>query len=57
MVREADRYRLLPKLLEDHDFHETRLENLIDVYANEMAPITAAVKAVERAKENGAGHR
>ena len=49
VVREADRYRLLPKLLEDHDFHETRLENLIDVYANEMAPITAAVKAVERA--------
>jgi len=51
VVREADRYRFLPKLLEDHGFHETRLENLIDVYANEMAPITAAVKAVERAME------
>ncbi len=48
---ESDRYRLLPKLLEVHDFHEVRLENLVSVYANEMAPVIAAVKSVERAIE------
>ena len=49
IVAESDRYRFLSKLLEDHDFHEVRLENLVAVYANEMAPISAAVKAVEEA--------
>ncbi|MEE9240547.1 MAG: alpha/beta fold hydrolase, partial [bacterium] len=49
IARESDRYRFLPSLLENHDFHEVRLKNLVSIYANEMAPVAAAVKSVERA--------
>ena len=41
--------RLRPKLLEENDFDRVRLENLIAVYANEVAPVAAVGKAVERA--------
>ncbi len=43
------RYHILPKLCEESRFDEIRLENLVMVYANEMAPIRAARDAVEKA--------
>ncbi len=42
-------YHILPKLCEESRFDEIRLENLVMVYANEMAPIRAARGAVEKA--------
>ena len=47
------RYRFLPKLLEEHAHHEVRLENLVTVYANEVAPVKAARRAVEQAVKSG----
>lgn len=44
-----DRYRFLPKLRQDFSYHEVRLENMVTVYANEVAPVTAACKAVDQA--------
>jgi len=38
---EGDYYHFLPKLLQEHDFDEIRLENLIAVYDNEAEPIRA----------------
>ena len=32
-------YKFLPKLKEEHGFDEVRLENLVEVYANEVAPL------------------
>lgn len=49
--RETGRYRFLPKLLQEHDIDDIRIENLISVYANEMAPITAARQAVDAARK------
>lgn len=46
---DAECYRLLPKLREQQGFHRVRLENPIAVYANEMAPVAAAVRAVDQA--------
>lgn len=46
---ENNDYVFLPKLRQDHGFHEVRLENIISVYANEMAPIAGARKAVQAA--------
>jgi dicarboxylate--CoA ligase PimA len=45
----ADRYRFLPRLLEEHEWHRIRLENPICVYANEVAPVAAALRAVDQA--------
>jgi len=39
-------YRFLPKLLKDHGFDQVRLENPVEVYANEVAPIQPALAAV-----------
>lgn len=36
---EGEHYHFLPKLLQEHDFDEIRLENLIAVYDNEAEPI------------------
>lgn len=47
-----DRYRFLPKLRQAHGFHEMRLENVIAVYANEIAPIPGACQAVDAAIAN-----
>jgi acyl-CoA synthetase (AMP-forming)/AMP-acid ligase II/esterase/lipase len=47
-------YRFLPKLRQAPSFHETRLENVVIVYANEMAPVGAACRAVEQAIETEA---
>lgn len=44
-----DRYRFLPKLCAKQGFHEVRLENMITVYANEIAPVLGACKAVDDA--------
>lgn len=44
-----DRYRLLPKLLHEHEFDEIRIENVIAVYANEVEPISGIADAVKRA--------
>ena len=45
----TDHYRFLPRLLEEHGLHRIRLQNPISVYANELAPVAAAVRAVEQA--------
>ncbi len=50
--KENGRYRFLPKLRQEHEFDEVRLENLISVYANEMAPIAPAVAAVKKAVDD-----
>ncbi len=42
-------YRFLPKLHQEHAFDQVRLENLISVYANEVAPIAAIRRAVDEA--------
>ena len=47
-----EEYRFLPKLREEHAFHETRLENPIIVYANEARPVTSACQAVRNALDN-----
>ncbi len=44
-----DTYRFLPKLLDDHEFDEVRVENPVLVYVNEAGPISALRHAVERA--------
>ncbi len=49
IARDVQTYRFLPKLCEEQDFDEIRMENPIDVYANEMAPVTSARDAVEKA--------
>ncbi len=43
------KYKFLPKLQQEHSFHEVRLENPISVYANEIAPLTEACRAVDQA--------
>ncbi len=43
-----DEYRFLPKLFEGHDFDTIRMENLIAVYANEIAPLPFIRKIAER---------
>ncbi|MCW8944760.1 MAG: alpha/beta fold hydrolase [Sedimenticola sp.] len=37
---EGDRYLFMPKLCQDHEFDQIRLENMIEVYANEARPVT-----------------
>lgn len=43
------KYRFLPKLRAEHAFDEIRLENLVEVYANEAAPVGAVALAVSEA--------
>ncbi len=47
-----DQYRFLPKLWEEQAFHEVRLENMVSVYANEVAPVTGACRAVDQAVQS-----
>jgi esterase/lipase/1-acyl-sn-glycerol-3-phosphate acyltransferase len=49
-----DKYRFLPKLQQHHSFHEVRLENAIAVYANEIAPVPVACRAVDIAVASNA---
>ena len=51
VVRENGRYRFLPKLCQEHEFDEVRLENLVVVYANEVAPISGVTRSVKQAIE------
>ncbi len=37
--QENFQYHFLPKLCEEHEFDDIRTENLVEVYANEVAPI------------------
>jgi len=50
---EAGTYRFLPKLRVEHEFDEIRLENLVEVYANEVQPLPGVTRAVERALAEG----
>jgi esterase/lipase len=45
----GERLRLLPKLREEHAIDTVRLENLVLVYANEVAPIGGVRRALGRA--------
>lgn len=42
-------YRFLPKLRAEHAFDEVRLENLIEVYANEAAPLRGVAYSIREA--------
>ncbi len=44
-----NRLHFLPKLREEHDFDQVRLENPILVYANEAAPVRTVNEQVQRA--------
>ncbi len=46
-----DLYRFLPKLCDEHEFDQVRLENPVLVYANEIAPVAGAGLAIEQAIE------
>ena len=37
---EGNHYLFMPKLCEEHEFDEVRLENMVEVYANEAKPVT-----------------
>jgi len=50
-----DCYHFLPKLCEEHDFDEIRIENPIAVYANEAAPIAETVQALGDALDEEEG--
>ena len=50
LVERADGvYRFLPKLREKHKLDEIRIENLVAVYANEVAPLPQVCRAIEEA--------
>jgi Esterase/lipase len=51
--RGREHYRFLPKLCEQHDFDEIRLENFIAVYTNEVEPIPGVLRAIRRAMAEG----
>ena len=51
---EGGQYHFLPKLSQGHGFHEVRLENPVQVYANEIAAIPDACEAVDLAIEQAA---
>ncbi len=45
-------YQFLPKLRAEHGFDEVRLENLVEVYANEAAPLRGVVNSVTEALDS-----
>lgn len=50
LIYHADgEYRFLPKLRAEHTFDEVRLENLVEVYANEAAPLRGVANAIKEA--------
>ncbi len=53
LATDADCYSFLPKLCEEHDFDEIRIENPIAVYANEAAPIAETTQAIRKAMDEG----
>ena len=42
-------YRFMPKLCEEHDFDQVRMENMVEVYANEAKPVEGILDMVEQA--------
>lgn len=48
---DGDHYHFLDGISKDHDFHEVRLHNPVQVYANEIAAVPAACAAVDRGLE------
>ncbi len=50
--RDNDEYEFLPKLLEECDFHQIRLENTIRVRYNEIRPVEAVERTVQKVIEN-----
>lgn len=56
IARAGDDLLLLDKLRQDHDFDSIRLENPIEVYANEVAPLAAVQEATAAAWEGLAAH-
>ncbi len=53
VAESKDCYRFLPKLCDEHEFDDIRLENLVAVYANEVAPRRGVVAWVGKALEEG----
>ncbi len=55
IIEDESGYRFLPKLLEEQDFDNIRLENLVAVYNNEAKPVTAIrdimIKALDECDE------
>ncbi|WP_119461981.1 alpha/beta fold hydrolase [Rhodospirillaceae bacterium SYSU D60014] len=49
IVATSDHYRFLPALRQENGGRDPRIENVIVVYANEIAPVSAACRAVDRA--------
>lgn len=47
-AEDGDGYRFAPKLREQHHFDVIRLENLVEVYANEIMPLHRVRAALER---------
>jgi esterase/lipase len=47
-------YQFLPKLRAEHTFDEVRLENLVEVYANEAAPVRGVAYSVKEALDEAA---
>ena len=52
MTLEGDVYKISDKLEDDWQAHEVRIENPLSVYANEVAPIDAVQKAIDKALKN-----
>ncbi|MCW8889031.1 MAG: alpha/beta fold hydrolase [Sedimenticola sp.] len=46
---EGDRYLFMPKLCQDHEFDQIRLENMIEVYANEARPVAGLTQLISHA--------
>lgn len=49
LEKKNDVYRFLPKLRAEHSFDEIRLENMVVVYANEVAPLFDVCQAIASA--------
>lgn len=46
---ENHQYHFLPKLCQEHAFDEIRLENMVDVFANEAKPVKGIADIIKRA--------
>lgn len=53
IVSSQEEYQFLPKLCEEFDFDVVRMENLIVVYSNEIAPIKAVKTVLLYAQKQG----